>query len=365
MNMQHLVFIILHNQINFSAHIIDYLRAFLYNLYNNSSSIWQTALISEVRKINFRQLEYFVKVAEYGSFTKASQALYTSQPNLTKSISALEEEYHTILFTRKNKGVSLTQEGRNFLYYANSILASIQTLNDNITDKPSVIPSRLFLATQQFDFLYDLISKCYEKNSDSKIHFVINETNRGDVAQKVIDGSFNLGILVANSWDGHSLPWINEQISEKLSVQLLDTAIPMICVGPTSRYYHRNSVTHEEILNVTNIAIDMEDRTALNLLCDNQQAIFNNDNILFTNSTELAINMLLNTDSVAYVAKWLMNRFKSPAIKVLPILHNSTKDSENQLLLLKKKDVPLSDCEQSFIDMLAEYFHLDSSTFFH
>lgn len=142
-----------------------------------------------MRKINLRQLEYFVKVAECGSFTKASQALYTSQPNLTKSISALEEEYHTTLFIRKNKGVLLTQEGRNFLYYANSILASIQTLNDNITDKPSGSRSRLFLATQQFDFLYDLISKCYEKNSDSKIHFVINETNRGDVAQKVINGS--------------------------------------------------------------------------------------------------------------------------------------------------------------------------------
>ena len=74
--------------------------------------------------MNFKQLEYFVKIVECGSITKASQALYTSQPNLTKSIASLEEEYNIILFDRKTKGVSLTQNGRKFLYYANSILAS-------------------------------------------------------------------------------------------------------------------------------------------------------------------------------------------------------------------------------------------------
>ena len=305
-----------------------------------------------------------MKVAECGSITKASQALYTSQPNLTKSISALEEEYNITLFTRKNKGVSLTKEGRDFLYYANSILASIQTLNDNITDKASEVSSRLFLVTQQFDFLYDIISDCYEKNADKKLHFVVNETNRGDVAEKVINGSYNLGILVANSKDGHSLPWSNEKDCEKISVQLLDTAEPTVCVGPSSRFYHRDSITYEEAAKVPNIAIDMEDRCSLNLTFDNQMSVFNKENIIFTNSSELAINMLERTDSVAYVAKWLINRFKSPAIKAIPTVKHPLISSENQLLLIKKKDVPLSECERSFIEILADYFRLDSSSFF-
>ena len=145
---------------------------------------------------------------------------------------------------------------------------------------------------------------------------------------------------------------------------MLDSAVPMACVGPASRYYHQDSISREEINQVTNIAIDMEDRSALNLSCDNQLAEFNNENILFTNSTELAVNMLKQIDSVAYVAKWLTKRFSSSTVKVLPIFNASIADCKNHLLLIKKKDVPLSECEHSFINMLAEYFHLDSTTFF-
>ena len=317
-----------------------------------------------LREMNFKQLEYFVKTAEYGSFTKASKALYTSQPNLTKSIAALEEEYKVVLFDRKKHGVSLTPEGRKFLYYTNSILASVQTLNDNISESPSTAGSRIFLATQQFDFLHDIVTSCYKQISGAKTHFVISETNRGDVADKVLNGEYNLGLLVANSWDGRSLPWNSEKACEKLSFQILDTADPLVCVGPASRYYNREGIDQDEIRMVTNIAIDMEDRSALNLFCDNKKAIFNNGNILFTNSTELAITMLEQTDSAAYVAKWLVNRFKQHPIKVLPLLHDAPAESKNMLLLIKKKDAPLSECEHLFIDLLADYFHLDSTTFF-
>ena len=61
------------------------------------------------------QLEYFIKIAECGSFSKAAKELYISQPTLTKSIANLEAEYDIQLLERASKGIRLTPKGREFL----------------------------------------------------------------------------------------------------------------------------------------------------------------------------------------------------------------------------------------------------------
>ena len=54
--------------------------------------------------MRLNQLEYFIKVVECGSITKAAQELYLSQPSLTKAVSGLEAEYDVKLFDRTAKG---------------------------------------------------------------------------------------------------------------------------------------------------------------------------------------------------------------------------------------------------------------------
>lgn len=57
----------------------------------------------------------FLQVALAGSFTKASQVLFISQPAISKHIRQLEEEYGTALFERKGNGISLTEAGKVLL----------------------------------------------------------------------------------------------------------------------------------------------------------------------------------------------------------------------------------------------------------
>ena len=63
----------------------------------------------------FLQLQYFLAVAEYKNFTKAARATYTSQPNISKQISQLEEDLGVRLFHRTNSGAELTMAG-SYLY---------------------------------------------------------------------------------------------------------------------------------------------------------------------------------------------------------------------------------------------------------
>ena len=71
--------------------------------------------------MNDKQLEYFVRIAELGSFRKASEALRIAQPALTRQIQKLEEEIGVALFRRGNKGIVTTPPGTLLLERARFI----------------------------------------------------------------------------------------------------------------------------------------------------------------------------------------------------------------------------------------------------
>lgn len=60
---------------------------------------------------NFENYKTFYFVAKYGNITAAAEALFSEQPNVTRSIKNLERDLGCTLFTRSNKGVTLTPEG--------------------------------------------------------------------------------------------------------------------------------------------------------------------------------------------------------------------------------------------------------------
>ncbi|HMM70600.1 MAG TPA: LysR family transcriptional regulator, partial [Gudongella oleilytica] len=61
----------------------------------------------------------FNQVAVLGSFTKAANTLFMSQPAVSQSIAALESELGVRLFTRTRKGVVLTEEGKLLFQHVN------------------------------------------------------------------------------------------------------------------------------------------------------------------------------------------------------------------------------------------------------
>ena len=72
--------------------------------------------------MDLKQLQYFVVSVESGSFKKAAEMLYTTQPHISKSIKNLETELNVQLLERKARGVEVTESGKKIYEYACNML---------------------------------------------------------------------------------------------------------------------------------------------------------------------------------------------------------------------------------------------------
>lgn len=96
--------------------------------------------------MDLKQLEYFVHVAEMGSFTRASAYLQVAQPALSRQVRALEVELRQALLQRNGRGVTLTEGGKRLLAHARGILQQVQRARDELEDQRGAATGRLTVA---------------------------------------------------------------------------------------------------------------------------------------------------------------------------------------------------------------------------
>jgi LysR family transcriptional regulator, nitrogen assimilation regulatory protein len=84
--------------------------------------------------MTLNQIEYFIQVAEHGSFSKAALVLGVAQPALSRQVRALETELHETLFLRNGRGVELTDAGRRLLEHGQGILHLVTQAREDLSE---------------------------------------------------------------------------------------------------------------------------------------------------------------------------------------------------------------------------------------
>jgi LysR family nitrogen assimilation transcriptional regulator len=82
--------------------------------------------------VDLKQLEYFVRVAELGSFTRASSVLDIAQPALSRQVRLLEVELRQNLLLRNGRGVTATDAGKLLLEHGRGILHQVERAREDL-----------------------------------------------------------------------------------------------------------------------------------------------------------------------------------------------------------------------------------------
>lgn len=95
----------------------------------------------------FRQLEYFVAVAEERHFARAAEKCYVSQPALSAAIAKLERELDVTLIKRERSFEGLTPEGDRLLVWAKRMIAEHDAFRDEVRAMRSGVIGTLRVGT--------------------------------------------------------------------------------------------------------------------------------------------------------------------------------------------------------------------------
>lgn len=143
--------------------------------------------------MDFRLL-VFKNVADNLSFTKASKALYISQPAVTRHINELEKQYEKALFNRLGNKISLTDEGILFLDYTNRILGLYQELETSFQHFNKIFPEKIAMGASTTIAQYllpTLFYKLQSKYPDTK--FKLLSDNSENIENLLLDKKISLG----------------------------------------------------------------------------------------------------------------------------------------------------------------------------
>ncbi len=302
------------------------------------------------------QLEYFIKVAQCGSITKAAQELFLSQPSLTKAIASLETEYQIKLFDRTPKGIQLTPQGRTFLEYAQAAVNACQTLEDTFGNTKKQTIQRLSVASQQFDFLYDLLLQVQQGCGAEPFQIDLEETDRGSIIHRLEQRQADLGLLVLSQRDRKKLE--RELQYKALEVHTLDYSPVYVSMGRLSPLYDQPIITAAQAAEQLHIVLDTEKTLRRDLLLPANDVHVDPTRLIFCNTISACLHFLEKTDALLYTPKWVLGMLADHQIHSVILRENdgSYFADINRLVWVKRQDERLTPLEQILIQQLQQKF---------
>ena len=150
------------------------------------------------------QLNYIITIAETKSINKAAELLYVSQPSLTSAVQELEKELGIILFNRSGRGVTLTNDGAEFLLYAKQLYGQYETILEKYGENGS-LKKKFGVSTQHYSFAVKAFVDMAKQFDMSKYEFAIRETKTAEVISDVSTMKSEIGVLYLSDFNRKSM----------------------------------------------------------------------------------------------------------------------------------------------------------------
>ena len=129
------------------------------------------------------QMNYLVEIYRCGSMNKAAQNLFVSQSAVSAAIRELEEELGIRIFHRSNRGIALTEDGRELLAQVAPLVERSRKIQNYYSERRVENRARLAISTQRYPFCAKAFVEFLHLLDEPRIEVSLEETDMSSVIE--------------------------------------------------------------------------------------------------------------------------------------------------------------------------------------
>ncbi|AFM28104.1 LysR family transcriptional regulator [Desulfomonile tiedjei] len=183
--------------------------------------------------MEWQQIIGFYHVARLGSFTRAAEATFRTQPALSQQVSALEKELGCILIERIGRQkLRLTEAGMEFFKYAEEVLNKYDSFLEDLQDLQGVRKGTLTVAAP-FTTLYHLFPRIFLEYAGKfpEVQITILDRPQKTVIDLIKAGEIDFGFVLESMLPAGFASWRWKKVS---SVLMVPSGHPLLAEKPVT-----------------------------------------------------------------------------------------------------------------------------------
>ncbi|MDJ1370907.1 LysR family transcriptional regulator [Gulosibacter molinativorax] len=300
-------------------------------------------MTSGSRGITLQQLQYFIEVAAEGSITAAADLLYVAQPTLSAAMKDLEGRVGRMLLLRSPRGVTLTEDGAEFLGYAKQVMEQVDLLEQRYLGRP---PSRRLLgvSTQHYSFAVDAFVRMVKRTGAPEFEFSLRETRTSDIIEDVRTLRSELGILYQNDFNRNV---INKLLRDsKLAFHPLFLAKPHIFISRRNPLASRERVTLADLADLPRLTFDQGANNSFYFAEEILSTLSSKQDIRVSDRATI-FNLMIGLDGYT-ISTGIISDDLDPEIIAIPL----ESDERIEIGWISHSAIPLTEQAQVYLDEL-------------
>ena len=297
--------------------------------------------------MTLQQLKYADAVATCGSISEAARRVFVTQPTLTESIRALEEELRTAIFTRSTRGIAVTREGEEFLASARQILDDAARIQEKYTGK-AVRKPQFAVSCQHYAFAVEAFMEVVKECEAAAYDFTLRETVTSEIIDDVARHRSEIGVMYLSSRNERVISKLLK--NEGLKFEELFVSRPHVFLGKRHPLAKRKGgVTPEELDDYPFISFEQGTENALYFAEEVMPSIDRKKNIRVRDRATMT-NLILGLNGFTVASGALSKELNGPDIVAVPL----KMDDMIRVGLVVQSDAPLSSAGKIFVSAIRE-----------
>lgn len=195
--------------------------------------------------MTLQQLRYLIAIAAKRSISAAAHELFVSQSSLSVAVKEVEQECGIKIFERSSKGITLTNEGMEFLGYARQVIEQADLMQARYSQDSSIEAPHLAVSSQHYAFPVEAFLEFVDEYEGEGYNFTLRETRTSEIIKDVSEFKSDIGILYLSSFNRRVMLKAFEDANVKF--EELFSAAPHIFIGENHPLANKASIQLEEL----------------------------------------------------------------------------------------------------------------------